>query len=107
MSDLESASVESGDLRTELTESLDEAEWDWLSPHARRDALLVVDHTLDLVDVGLAIASDNVSSVQGWIQQQLLYKPSPEQLSDWEGNPITRFNALIVQPFVLIQAKAS
>ncbi len=44
------------DLRQELTELLDEATWEWLSPHAERDAIILVDGSLDLVEVGLAIA---------------------------------------------------
>ena len=58
---------------------------------------------LDLLDVGVAIASDNVSSVQHWIGEQLIYKPSPDQLADWNGNRTKRFNTLIVQPYVLVQ----
>ncbi|MBV9387417.1 MAG: DUF2288 domain-containing protein [Chroococcidiopsidaceae cyanobacterium CP_BM_ER_R8_30] len=91
------------DLRTELAENLDEAEWDWLIPHVQRDAVVVVATQLDLLDVGVAIASDNVSSVQHWIGEQLLSKPSPSQLADWNGNRTKRFNALIVQPYVLVQ----
>lgn len=90
-------------LRAELAEMLDEAEWEWLMPHAQRDAVVMVDPGLDLLDVGVAIASDNVSTVQHWISEQLLYKPSPEQLSDWGNDRTRRFNALIVQPYVLVQ----
>ena len=91
------------DLRTELAENLDEAEWDWLIPHVQRDAVVVVATQLDLLDVGVAIASDNVYSVQHWIGEQLLSKPSPSQLADWNSNRTKRFNALIVQPYVLVQ----
>ncbi len=91
------------DLRAELVQDLDEAEWNWLIPHARRDAVVVVAAELDLLDVGVAIASDNVSSVQHWIGEQLLYKPSPDQLADWNVNLTKRFNTLIVQPYVLVQ----
>jgi hypothetical protein len=91
------------DLRAELAENLDEAEWNWLIPHARRDAVVVVAAQLDLLDVGVAIASDNTSSVQRWIGDQLIYKPSPDQLADWNGNSTKRFNTLIVQPYVLVQ----
>ncbi len=90
-------------LRAELVQDLDEAEWNWLIPHARRDAVVVVAAELDLLDVGVAIASDNVSSVQHWIGEQLLYKPSPDQLADWNVNLTKRFNTLIVQPYVLVQ----
>ncbi|HEY9729787.1 MAG TPA: DUF2288 domain-containing protein [Chroococcales cyanobacterium] len=91
------------DLRSELAESLDEAEWNWLKPHVQRDAVVVVDRALDLLDVGVAIAGDDVLSVQHWISEQLIRKPSPEQLSDWNGDQTRRFQALIVQPYVLVQ----
>lgn len=91
------------DLRAELTAMIDEAEWDWLIPHVQRDAVVIVDPNLDLVDVGIAIANDNVTTVQRWISEQLIHKPTPEQLTDWGSDRSHRFNALIVQPYVLVQ----
>lgn len=91
------------DLHAELAGRMGEAEWDWLMPHAERDALVIVSPTLDLLDVGVAIASDDASSVQQWIDKQLLKKPSRSQLSDWNKLRTKRFNALILQPYVLIQ----
>jgi hypothetical protein len=99
--------VENEQLREQLTESVDQAEWDWLAPHAGRDALVVVDTALDLVEVGVAIASDNTPSVQHWIDEQLIYKPSAEQLTRWERDRHYRFKALIVQPYVLMQDSVS
>lgn len=95
------------DLRAELAEAIDEAEWNWLAPHARRDSVIVVESGLSLVDVGVAIANDNVPSVQRWIDESLIHKPSPDQLSDWNQNQAKRFNALIVQPYVLVQELAA
>lgn len=95
------------DLRAELTESLDEAEWNWLAPHARRHSLIVVDLQLNLVDVGVAIANDNVASVQHWIDESLIYKPSDEQVADWNLEQNKRFSTLIIQPYVLIQEFAT
>ncbi len=91
------------DLRAELLEALDEAEWHWLLPHAKRDSVIVVEPGLNLVDVGEAIANDNVAIVQGWIEAELIHKPSSEQLSTWNQNQDKRFQALIVQPYVLVQ----
>ncbi|NEQ85947.1 MAG: DUF2288 domain-containing protein, partial [Moorea sp. SIO2I5] len=51
------------DLRVQLAESLDETTWDLLIPHVKRDAVLVVNEGLDLLDVGVAIANDDVLSV--------------------------------------------
>lgn len=93
------------DLKAELAEMLDEAEWNWLYPHAERDALVVVNPSLDLLDVGVAIATDNVSSVERWIDEQLIYKPSPDQVADWQRDRTKRFTALIIQPYVLVQDK--
>lgn len=91
------------DLRDELEKMVDEAEWDWLIPHAQRDAIVLVDPALDLVDVGVAFANDHVSTVQEWIVAGKIQKPSQQQLSDWGQERSRRFNALIVQPYVLIQ----
>lgn len=91
------------DLKAELTASLDEAEWDWLKPHAQRDCLIVVSPGLNLVDVGLAIANDDILSVQRWINEAMVYKPSVSQIISWQETQNKRFNALIVQPYVLIQ----
>ncbi|MCL2931376.1 MAG: DUF2288 domain-containing protein [Trichodesmium sp. MAG_R03] len=91
------------DIREQLAENLDVAEWNWLVPHVKRNSVVIIDQKLDLLDVGVAIASDHTSSVQDWISQELIYKPSAEQLSIWNANETTKFNALIVQPFVLVQ----
>jgi hypothetical protein len=94
------------DLKNELRAAIDEAEWHWLEPHARRDSLILVASDLDLVEVGMAIASDNTLHVQRWIDEALIQKPSPNQISDWASHQGKRFNALIVQPYVLVQELA-
>lgn len=91
------------ELREQLTEMLDEAELEWLKPHIQRDMVIIVATELDLLDVGVAIASDNTVSIQHWISEQLLVKPSVEILDRWNANPDQKFPALIVQPYVLVK----
>jgi len=91
------------DLRAELAEALDEAEWEWLLPHVSRDSVIVVSHGLDLLDVGMAIVNDDTVCVQRWIAESLIAKPSPVQVTAWSGEQTKRFQALIVQPYVLVQ----
>ncbi|NJK27606.1 MAG: DUF2288 domain-containing protein [Coleofasciculaceae cyanobacterium SM2_3_26] len=91
------------ELKANLSQEVDEAQWAWLMPHAKRDAVVLVDARLDLVEVGAAIASDNVPSVQRWIGEQLIHKPSEDCLSDWNAQPEKKFRALIVSPYVLVQ----
>lgn len=95
------------DLREKLQQNLDEAEWEWLIPHVRKDAVIVVAENLDLLDVGEAIASDNILSVQHWIDEQLLAKPTLDQVGEWNLNREKRFNALIVEPYVIIKEIAT
>ncbi|ERN42671.1 uncharacterized conserved small protein [Rubidibacter lacunae KORDI 51-2] len=91
------------DLWKALNETLEPTEWEAIAPHSRRDAVVVVSPSLDMVEVGIAIAEDNVTSVQHWIQIGAIHKPSSGQLTEWNAMPSRRFNALIVQPYVLIQ----
>lgn len=95
------------DLRTELSETIDVAEWEWLMPHVKRDAVIVISLDLDLLDVGEAIANDNIPLVQRWIDEELISKPSNEQLGLWNSNQQQRFNTLIIQPYVLVQEIAA
>lgn len=103
MTDSENSSTANSpkDLRKELLETLDEAEWEWLQPHLERDVLVLVVAPLALIDVGTALAADNAIAVQRWIDEALVSKPTLEQYQTWL--PTKRFQALIIQPYVLIQ----
>ncbi|MGB5596217.1 MAG: DUF2288 domain-containing protein [Crocosphaera sp.] len=91
------------ELRKRLTEDVADVNWNDIKPHAQRDAVIVVNENLNLLDVGVAIAQDNKIAVQHWITEQLISKPSNQQLSDWNMNQSQLFKTLIVQPFVLVQ----
>jgi hypothetical protein len=99
-------SLTMSDIQTQLATELAPMDWETLIPHAKRDAVIVVDESLDLLEVGVAIAEDNVQSVQNWISELLIHKPSPDELNTWNGEPEKQFLTLIVQPFVLVRAIA-
>jgi hypothetical protein len=90
------------DIKTKLQEEIAEVEWELLIPHAQRDAIIIVDSALSVLDVAVAIAKDDQISVQHWISEALISKPSQQQLSDWNGKPEQKFTTVIVQPFVVI-----
>jgi len=48
-------------LRQELKSMIGLAAWHTLLPHAARDSIVVVNPGLDLAEVGVAVATDNVS----------------------------------------------
>lgn len=87
----------------QLRKHFDEAEWAWIKPHTERGIVIVVDEFLDLLQVGEAIASDRSVEVQKWINQNLLTKPTPQHIINWDANPKERFLCLVVQPYILIQ----
>lgn len=93
-------------LRSGLVAALDVARWDWLRPHAQREGVIMVTAAMDLVEVGMAIATDNTASVQRWIDEQAVYKPTQQQLSAWNQTSDLEFEALIVAPFVLLKEPA-
>ena len=94
----------SQELRQELASMVGPTQWNWLKPHIARDAVVFVDPQLDLVEVGMALTNDNVQSVQRWIGEQLITKPTEEQLQTWGvTGPSNQLQSLIVQPYVLVQ----
>ena len=91
------------DIKDRLSQDVASIEWKDLLPHAKRDAIIVVSRTLNLLEVGVAIAQDDTVSVGAWIDNKLIYKPSAEQLTEWNRNLEKQFTTIIVQPFALVQ----
>ncbi|MBE9061801.1 DUF2288 domain-containing protein [cf. Phormidesmis sp. LEGE 11477] len=91
------------DLQTELAETMGPVSWELLKPHVQRDAVIVVNSQLDLVEVGAAIAANQTQIVERWINEQLIQKPTADQLVIWNSENKS-FTSLIVQPYVLIKA---
>lgn len=90
------------DLRAELKNMAGLVRWELLKPHAARDAIIVVNPQLELTEVGAALAADNTQLVARWVNEQLIAKPTADQLAQW-GTKNKLFTSLIVQPYVLIQ----
>ncbi|MEY2856043.1 MAG: hypothetical protein RLZZ74_352 [Cyanobacteriota bacterium] len=90
-------------LKEKLEQDVADISWKELQAHAKRDAIIVIKDELELSVVAVAIAEDNTTSVQGWIGEQAIAKPTAQQLTDWNQNPEKQFVALIVQPFVVVK----
>jgi hypothetical protein len=90
-------------LKEKLEQDVADISWKELQVHAKRDAIIVIKDELELSAVAVAIAEDNTTSVQGWIGEQAIAKPTAQQLTDWNQNPEKQFVALIVQPFVVVK----
>lgn len=93
------------DLIQQFQDDLADIIWADLIPHAKRDAIIWVHPGLDLIEVATAIANDNASKVQHWIQESLIQKPTADKLALWNTCPTQVFQTLIVQPYVLVVEK--
>lgn len=79
-------------------------EWNELAPLFARGQVVVVDASLDLVDVAVAVVDDNKPLVEQWMQQNLFGLLDTKTASFWaEGH--TPIWAVVVQPWVLAQAR--
>lgn len=90
-------------MRETLAASMGPIEFSDLRAHLARGAVIVVAGSLDLLDVGEAVARDDKARVGGWIASGLLGKPSLEKIDAWSKREGPAWTALVVQPFVLIQ----
>lgn len=79
-----------------------EVSWSYLKPHFEAGALLFVDPSLDLVEVGKAVGNDEVERVKQWRSSGDLLTPSQPHADFWEESKVT-FKAVVVSPFVLVQ----
>ncbi|MCP5464413.1 MAG: DUF2288 domain-containing protein [Deltaproteobacteria bacterium] len=87
-------------LKEKFQKEFGDEEWIVMAPHYKRGALILVDDNLDIIDIAIAVAEDNSTLIQDLITSGKLKKPTPEQVSVWEKQR-TRFEFVIVQPFVL------
>ncbi|ANJ66546.1 hypothetical protein A9404_03375 [Halothiobacillus diazotrophicus] len=79
-------------------------EWRELAPLFARGQVVLVDPALDLVDVAVAVADDNKSLVESWMQKAQFGLLDTKTAGTWaEGH--TPIWAVVVHPWVLAQAR--
>lgn len=78
------------------------APWDALSDHLENIFLV---HGVNIIDVGEAFALDDTSRVKDWLGDGRLRRPTPGEILEWRADDAS-FVALIVQPWVLLQAES-
>lgn len=77
-------------------------DWSYLKPHFATGALLYVDPSLALTEVGHAFTTDDAARVAAWRRAGDLVTPSQHHADYWAESG-TVFLALVVSPFVLVQ----
>lgn len=79
-----------------------EVDWNYIKPHFLSGALVYVDPTLSLTEVGKAFAEDDAEKVKAWRKTGDLVTPTQPHADYWESIN-AKFTALVVSPFVLVQ----
>jgi hypothetical protein len=92
------------ELKESFKTEIEEADWSLLLPHYKRDALILIDPSLELTDVAATIADDQAPVIKAWMESDLLIRPTEEQVETWTEDQFTKLaNFLIIQPYVLAQ----
>jgi hypothetical protein len=95
--------MDPAELRAKLEERLGPVVYGDLAAHLARDAVFVVAGSIELVECGIAVATDDVTKVEAWIASGALRKPSKLEREAWPTHEGRSWHAIVVQPFVLIQ----
>jgi len=91
--------------KEDLALTIDETEWSWLRAHLEQGGLILVNDSLDLAEAALKVAADDVATIEQWISDGMIGKPSETQILHWNGDRQKKFAMLIISPYVLIQER--
>lgn len=87
-------------LREKLKSEVMATDFATLAPHFARGALIMVDSSLDLLDVAESVACDERAQVEAWLLSRGLWRATDD---DAKRGLTLRFQFVIVQPWVLAQ----
>lgn len=90
-------------LKEKLASEKEKVKWIALEEHHEREALLIVKGHLDLVDVAVSIAKDDVQKVKEWLASEEIKRPDEEMFNSFKENDQLYFEFIIIQPYVLAQ----
>ncbi|MGD7653059.1 MAG: DUF2288 domain-containing protein [Verrucomicrobiales bacterium] len=77
-------------------------DWSYLAPHCSNGSLYFVDPELELTRVGAAFAENQTDQVKAWLKSGDLVQIGDLHARQWQDTD-TRFEALVVSPFVLFR----
>lgn len=93
------------DLKEKLKKDVLETTWEPLAPHFAKGTVYLLDEDLDLVEVGEAMAKDDVAHIKRWLDDGLMAPPTPEEATLFAKNTDILFKMLIIEPYVLVQRR--
>lgn len=91
------------DLRSRLNAETARIRWTELARHYARGAMITVDPGRDLIEVAEAVARDDTTRVQDWLEQDALRRTSEDEARRWSAGADPEFWCVVVAPWVLVQ----
>lgn len=88
-------------VKEDLKEQIQEIEGSELKSHWERQALILLQSHMSLLEVGLAFAQDEKLKVQDWLEKGEIWKCTENDLSELSNQ--IKYEFLILQPFVIAQ----
>lgn len=99
---MNSGEIQEEALRKKLEGEAGPVDWKVLRPHLLRDAVVVINSSLDLIEVGIHIACDDTEQVGRWISEGNIRKPLENEIASWEKEE-EDLRALVIAPYVIVQ----
>lgn len=91
------------EIKKKLEAELETVAWDALESHIKREALIMVDTSLDLLDVGEKVAKDETQYIQAWMNEGKIIKMTEDLAKEYQSQEGGKFLFIILQPFVFAQ----
>jgi len=89
---------------TQLASESGQLSWSELARYFARGVVIKIDRSLDLIEVGQCMASDNSEQLQQWLDASLVGHASDDDARAWASTkPEPQFLALVTAPWVLVQ----
>jgi hypothetical protein len=102
MSDKQRIEFNAEELRQKINLETGQLTWSELARHFARGTVVVVDPSLDLIEVAVQMCADNAARIEQWHQEGLLHRAQDEDARHWNEQQST-FWTCVVAPWVLVQ----
>lgn len=102
MSDEQRIEFNAEELRQKINLETGQLTWPELTRYFAKGNVVVVDPSLDLVEVAVQMCADNAARIEQWSNEGLLHRAQDDDAKRWNAQQST-FWSCVVAPWVLVQ----
>lgn len=90
------------ELRQTLNIESGKCDWNEIQVHFARGMVVVIDASLDLIDVSAKFVNDDKDAIESWMNEKKIWRALDDDAKRWlKDEPA--FWAVVVPPWVLVQ----